>query len=121
MANAIHVDIDNALTDSPPWDQPIPDALREEIASIIAMQVDCTPIFDQITDIACKLLRERGWDAKETWISSALLQRRYGAWGNHEDYPRPDWQKEVNNGDTSLGYWDWVVQQIDLVAEEEKA
>lgn len=29
-------------------------------------------------------------------------------WDNHPDYPRDDWQHEVRNGDTNLGYWDWL-------------
>jgi len=31
-----------------------------------------------------------------------------GTWGEHPDYPVSDWQYEVANGDTRLGYWDWV-------------
>ena len=29
-------------------------------------------------------------------------------WDEDEDYPVEDWQYEVANGDTRLGYWDWV-------------
>jgi hypothetical protein len=29
-------------------------------------------------------------------------------WADCSDYPREDWKYEVANGDTSLGYWDWV-------------
>lgn len=34
-------------------------------------------------------------------------------WGQHPHYGRADWQYEVSNGDTHLGYWEWVVHQID--------
>ena len=29
-------------------------------------------------------------------------------WADHPDHPVADWQAEVANGDTRLGYWDWV-------------
>lgn len=31
-----------------------------------------------------------------------------GHWGKHPDHPVEDWQYEVANGDTRLGYWEWV-------------
>lgn len=36
------------------------------------------------------------------------LWTRKGPWGEHFDYSRADWKHEVANGDTNLGYWDWV-------------
>lgn len=27
------------------------------------------------------------------------------------DYPVEDWQYQVNNNDTRLGYWDWVLDE----------
>ena len=29
-------------------------------------------------------------------------------WDEDENYPAKDWQYEVANGDTRLGYWEWV-------------
>jgi len=29
-------------------------------------------------------------------------------WANDYDYPRDEWQREVEDGDTQRGYWDWV-------------
>lgn len=29
-------------------------------------------------------------------------------WGEDPDQPRSDWKYEVQNGDTNLGYWEWV-------------
>jgi hypothetical protein len=40
-------------------------------------------------------------------------------WGEHEKWPRSDWQIEVENGDTLSGYWQWVEAQIALTAEDE--
>lgn len=31
-----------------------------------------------------------------------------GHWGEHPTWPVDDWTTEVTNGDTRLGYWQWV-------------
>jgi hypothetical protein len=31
-----------------------------------------------------------------------------------ETYPQQGWKDEVENGDTSLGYWDWVVVELEV-------
>jgi hypothetical protein len=36
-----------------------------------------------------------------------------GKWGEHPDWSMEDWQFEVSEGGTRLGYWDWVVSQIE--------
>lgn len=41
-------------------------------------------------------------------------------WGQAPDYPLEDWQYEVANDDTRLGYWDWVLCQKEQ-ADEERA
>lgn len=50
-------------------------------------------------------------------LSAQELADKYagpnGAWGEHPDFCRKDWQTEVGNDDTLLGYWDWVVAQLD--------
>jgi hypothetical protein len=33
-------------------------------------------------------------------------------WGQHPDYPRTDWKYEVSNGDTNLGYWEWLTGML---------
>jgi len=35
----------------------------------------------------------------------------YGYWGQCPQHPRSDWQEEVANGDTLLGYWEWVAER----------
>jgi hypothetical protein len=37
-----------------------------------------------------------------------------GHWGKHPRWPVEDWQYEVANGDTRLGYWDWVNNMLDI-------
>lgn len=36
-----------------------------------------------------------------------------GLWAEYPDYPRKDWQHEVMDGCTNLGYWKWVEQAIE--------
>ncbi len=43
----------------------------------------------------------------------ALTEKFGGIWSEHPDYPAADWQYEVANGDTRLGYWDWVSHKKD--------
>ncbi len=45
-------------------------------------------------------------------IDATLLANKYGHWGSHPDHPFGDWQYEVANEDTRLGYWEWVAQEI---------
>jgi hypothetical protein len=46
-------------------------------------------------------------------LAAAISRRQeeYGFHGEHPDYPRLDWQYEAGNGDTQLGYWEWVIHQ----------
>lgn len=41
-------------------------------------------------------------------------------WDVHPDFPREDWQREVEAGDTAAGYVDWVSSQLEQ-AQMEKA
>ena len=34
-----------------------------------------------------------------------------GYWDDDDNYPIEDWQYEVANGNTRIGYWDWVKNQ----------
>ena len=54
-----------------------------------------------MTDKAYRICREHG-----------------GMWGSYPDHPVSDWQDEVSQHDTILGYWDWVVDQIEQAEEE---
>lgn len=37
------------------------------------------------------------------------------SWGQHPYFVRENWQYEVGDGDTILGYWEWVYAQIDML------
>ena len=38
-------------------------------------------------------------------------------WAHHPGHPRADWQYEVRNGDTNLGYWDWCEHRAEVLNE----
>jgi len=42
-------------------------------------------------------------------MTAEQLIDKYGYWGEHPDAPISDWQFEVANNDTRVGYWDWVI------------
>ena len=41
-------------------------------------------------------------------------------WDQHPTYLREDWAQEAHNGDTIIGYWDWVISQIEQAEDEEE-
>lgn len=44
--------------------------------------------------------------------SLQLAMEHGGVQGEHPDYPIKDWQYEVANNDTRLGYWAWVSSKL---------
>lgn len=44
------------------------------------------------------------------------ITKKYGVyfsyWGSDETFPVTDWQEDVSNDDTRLGYWDWVAEKM---------
>lgn len=47
---------------------------------------------------------------------SELFDRFGGYWGEHPEHNVEAWQYHVGEGDTRLGYWEWVF----LCIEEEQ-
>ena len=45
-------------------------------------------------------------------IEALALEDEYGYWGDHPDFSVSDWQCEVANDETRLGYWYWVEMKI---------
>ena len=43
---------------------------------------------------------------------------KHGVWSEYPGHARQDWQYEVGNGDTVLGYWAWVEHQVEAAAED---
>lgn len=45
-------------------------------------------------------------------------------WGEDAQFSVEEWQEEVSNDDTRLGYWDWVLcqrEQAEMEREDETA
>lgn len=42
-------------------------------------------------------------------------------WGAHPNYPKSDWRYEVENGDTMLGYWEWVHCKLEEAETDSEA
>ncbi|WP_301851144.1 hypothetical protein [Rhodococcus pyridinivorans] len=40
------------------------------------------------------------------------MRNQYGVWGSHPEHSPEDWQFEVANGDTRVGYWEWVAERL---------
>ena len=38
-------------------------------------------------------------------------------WGSHPEHDRDRWRSEVWEECTNLGYWDWVLHQIEMEAD----
>ena len=38
---------------------------------------------------------------------------------NNEDFPRSDWKDDVQNGDTQLGYFEWLIHNLESHPDKE--
>lgn len=47
-----------------------------------------------------------------TMLDADRLRRQYGSWGSHPEHPIADWQCEVANDETRLGYWEWLENKL---------
>lgn len=54
----------------------------------------------------------------EHLLDADELCKKYGSWGEHPNHPVTDWQAQVTDGDTRLGYWDWLVVELETAAED---
>jgi hypothetical protein len=50
-------------------------------------------------------------------LDAEQLQGKYAVEGEHPSYGRADWRDVVENDETSLGYWEWVENKIQLAAD----
>ena len=46
-------------------------------------------------------------------VAALIINNGGELWGDHPQYPKSDWKYEVENGDTFLGYWEWVYCKLD--------
>jgi hypothetical protein len=50
--------------------------------------------------------------AHDTANTPETTTGEYGLMREHENYDRIKWEDVVMSGDTELGYWDWVKQEV---------
>jgi hypothetical protein len=48
---------------------------------------------------------------------SEQLREQFGHWGTHPRHSLEDWQHEVGEGYTRLGYWEWVASLLAVGAD----
>jgi hypothetical protein len=72
---------------------------------------------EQLIEALRTAVAEPGLQPNESALSMDQLMATFGPWGEHPNWPRADWQREVANGDTQRGYWDYVAARL----EEEQA
>jgi hypothetical protein len=66
------------------------------------------------------IMAEQETQAASLPVWKVLADQHGGIWGEHPDYPVSDWRAEVSNNDTRLGYWDWVMSQMEQDENERK-
>ncbi len=72
---------------------------------------------EDVTEVANAALAEIS-RLKALDTSSGLESEHGGTWEEHEKFPPADWRMDVSNGDTRLGYWAWVVSQIEATEDD---
>lgn len=51
--------------------------------------------------------------SKTSRLKKARWAKRDASWDYEDElYTRDDWKSEVSNGDTQLGYFDWVIHNL---------
>ena len=84
--------IQDALNSSPKWNADTLDAVAAEVRAA-----------------GLPLL-----DAEDVMLNAEELEEKYSptGGGEHPLFKREDWRTAVNSDDTLLGYWGWVVNQL---------
>lgn len=48
-----------------------------------------------------------------TMTDIVKIAREEDSWSEIIEFPRKDWKHEVWNGETNLGYWEWVISKLE--------
>ena len=54
-------------------------------------------------------------------VAALVVECGGDLWGKHPRFSRTDWRNEVENGDTMLGYWEWVLCRLDEAEADEES
>ena len=58
-------------------------------------------------------VRQLTTSARTETVAKLVVECGGDLWGKHPRHSRTDWRNEVENGDTMLGYWEWVLCRLD--------
>ena len=47
-------------------------------------------------------------------VAALIVDTGGDLWGEHPKHSKSDWKYEVENGDTMLGYWEWVQCRLEM-------
>jgi len=75
---------------------------------------DCFEVYaqDDLAQTVGFVFDEHAARALAEYYEVTELTEKYGMWGEHPKHKVEDWEEEVSEGSTRLGYWEWVVAQI---------
>jgi hypothetical protein len=45
-----------------------------------------------------------------------LADEHGGIWKENDKFPVADWQRDVSEDNTRLGYWDWLLGKLEIAA-----
>ena len=87
-------------------------AEEKEANAKLSKPKPCSQWHDDVEAIAVVTLLHPTHKGSKRVHATRKMESR-DVWGEHPTYQRSDWRQEVSGNDTNLGYWDWVVQQIE--------
>jgi hypothetical protein len=59
-------------------------------------------------------VQERTAEQMIDWVRSAINNAIHPRWLPERKYPESDWQYEVANGDTRVGYAEWLANKVEM-------
>ena len=87
--------------------------VKEELLHLVSGVVDDEARSVLIQNVARLVLVEPENPVRTALVERVILQCGDNVWGACKQYPISDWQHEVENRDTILGYWEWVISQAE--------
>jgi hypothetical protein len=74
---------------------------------------------NQAEVVSCEISKSS--ESAGEWAMKQAVEEVEAKWGaEHPHYTREDWQNDVSRGDTKLGYWEWVVHNIESHGGEDE-
>lgn len=90
-------------------------AIQKEVDRVLEDYTGaCLDNLEERTEIARAIaVRLFAYDTDNRAGTIQYLQEQFGGpWGEYPAYPKCDWQDEAAANDTSLGYWDWLLNKL---------